>query len=63
MANARMDRDKWVEVFRATGLDEAAMTRWHKEFEQRYPDGHQAFLEWIQLPAKEISVIRAQTGN
>jgi hypothetical protein len=35
------------------------MQRWHQEFESRYPDQHQAFLEWLGIPAEEIRRIRA----
>ena len=61
MVNVKMDRDQWVEVFRAAGLDEKLMQRWHSEFEQRYPTQHQAFLEWIQLPAEDIRNVRSQS--
>jgi len=53
-----MDVKQWVEVFRATGLDEAMMQRWHREFEARYPAQHEAFLHWLNLPADEVSKIR-----
>ena len=62
MADTGMNRDRWVEVFRAAGLDEETMQRWHREFEQRYPAQHQAFLEWIQLPADDIQKVRSQSA-
>ncbi len=55
---ARVTKEQWVEMFRAIGLDEATMHQWHREFESRHPDGHQAFLEWIDIPAEEIVRIR-----
>ena len=58
-----MDKAKWVELFTALGLDEAAMRRWHVLFEQRYPDGHQAFLEWLGLAGSEIEAIRTQSSQ
>lgn len=58
MSEARMTSGQWVEVFRAIGLDDAAMQRWHREFERRYPDQHQSFLEWLQLPAEQIVKVR-----
>ena len=58
MNDAKMNRERWVEVFVATGLDEKTMQHWHAEFERRYPEGHQAFLEWINLPAGEIVRLR-----
>lgn len=54
-----MNKEKWVLLFRQIGLDEATMIQWHKAFESRYPDGHQSFLEWLQIPEDEIGRIRA----
>ena len=59
MSNEVMNKEKWVLLFKEIGLDEATMTRWHREFEARYPDGHQSFLEWLNIEANEISQIRA----
>lgn len=59
--NPQMNVDQWVEVFRATGLDEATMHRWHREFERRYPAQHEAFLKWINLSAEDILAIRTQS--
>ena len=59
MSNAVMTKAGWIEVFAAAGLDEAQMVRWHAEFERRYPEGHQSFLEWLGLPAAEVAAIRA----
>jgi hypothetical protein len=54
-----MTKENWVLLFREIGLDEATMVKWHKEFEARYPDDHQSFLEWLNIPQAEISSIRA----
>jgi len=59
MSNEVMNKEKWVLLFKEIGLDEATMTRWHKEFEAKYPDGHQSFLEWLNIEANEIRQIRA----
>lgn len=59
MSNEVMDKEKWVILFREIGLDEATMVRWHQLFEAKYPDGHQSFLEWLNIPADEIDRIRA----
>ncbi len=53
--------DQWVELFRAIGLTEPDMHKWHDEFERRYPDGHQGFLEWLELPAERIDSIRRKS--
>ncbi|HPX60684.1 MAG TPA: hypothetical protein PLN25_02800 [Deltaproteobacteria bacterium] len=50
--------DEWVQRFRAIGLDDATMQKWHRLFEQENPAGHQNFLEWLGLPAERIAVIR-----
>ncbi|HEY6009597.1 MAG TPA: hypothetical protein VIU40_14825 [Geobacteraceae bacterium] len=50
--------DEWVERFRAIGLDEAAMQKWHRLFERENPEGHQSFLEWLGLPTEKIKEIR-----
>ncbi len=59
MSNEVMNKEKWVLLFKEIGLDEATMTRWHREFEARYPDGHQSFLEWLNIGEDEIRHIRA----
>ena len=59
MSNQVMNKEKWVSLFREIGLDDAAMLMWHKAFESRHPDGHQSFLEWLNIPDAEISTIRA----
>lgn len=59
MTNEVMDKEKWVLLFKEIGLDEATMVKWHHLFEEKYPDGHQSFLQWLQIPADEIERIRA----
>jgi len=50
--------DEWVERFRAIGLDEAVMQKWHGLFEKENPEGHQSFLEWLGLSDEKITEIR-----
>jgi hypothetical protein len=59
MNNDVMNKEKWVLLFKEIGLDESTMTRWHREFEARYPQGHQSFLEWLNIAEDEIRQIRA----
>lgn len=54
--------EEWVARFRAIGLDDAAMERWHRLFEQENPNGHQSFLEWLGLPAGRITEIRTKSA-
>ncbi|HTL18772.1 MAG TPA: hypothetical protein VL793_16160 [Patescibacteria group bacterium] len=50
---------EWVAMFQEIGLDQAQRDRWHKLFEARHPQGHQAFLEWLGLKPEEIDHIRS----
>lgn len=50
--------DEWVNRFRAIGLDEVMMRKWHRLFESENPEGHQSFLEWLGLPPEKITEIR-----
>ena len=53
-----IDKDRWVAILRAAGLDDAAMHRWHIEFERMSPKAHQDFLESLGLPKSEVGRIR-----
>ncbi len=57
-----MNKTQWVEVFEAAGLSERMMADWHQQFEHRYPEGHQSFLQWLGLTEDEISEIRQRFG-
>jgi DNA-binding transcriptional MerR regulator len=62
MASAKcssaVDRDLWVEMLRAAGMDDRAMTLWHTEFEQRAPEAHREFLLSLGIPEGEALEIR-----
>lgn len=60
--SAKVTVEEWVARFKAIGLDQAAMERWHRLFEQENPDGHQSFLEWLGLPVEKISEIRSKSA-
>jgi len=53
-----IDKDSWVAILRGAGLDDAAMRRWHVEFERMAPRAHQDFLESLGLPPNEVRRIR-----
>lgn len=53
-----VDRDLWVEMLRAAGMDDRAMARWHAEFEQRAPEAHREFLLSLGIPEEETLEIR-----
>lgn len=54
-----MDVKGWIELFEVVGIDKAGRQRWHAEFERRYPEGHQSFLEWLGLDEAHIDEVRA----
>ncbi|MBX7244817.1 MAG: hypothetical protein K1X53_04920 [Candidatus Sumerlaeaceae bacterium] len=53
--------NEFKQMFREIGLDEAAMNKWHALFEQRHPESHQSFLEWLGLSAAQIEQVRAHS--
>lgn len=59
MKSNHVNKQQWVELFRSIGLTEDAMQAWHREFEAANPEGHQEFLEWINIPENEIREIRS----
>ena len=54
--------EEWTTRFRAIGLDDDAMAKWHTLFERENPSGHQSFLEWLGLPEERIVQIRAKSA-
>lgn len=63
MPQNEMTVERWVELFRAIGLSDDDMHRWHREFETRYPEGHQDFLEWLRIPETRIGEIRKEAAT
>ena len=59
MTKSTFGKQAWVEMFRAIGLDEATMGKWHHEFETRWPDAHGEFLAWLRVPEADIARIRS----
>ncbi len=58
---AGVDKEAWVEMLRAAGMDEAAMHRWHREFERRAPEAHHHFLLALGISDEEAELIRKQS--
>ena len=54
-----MSKDLWTRMFRAIGLDDADMRRWHSHSEQSMPEAHQDFLESLGLDPSEVRRIRS----
>jgi len=57
-----MTTEQWIELFRAIGLDDKMMNKWHEEFEKKYPQEHQRFLEWLNVPSEKINRIRQKAS-
>jgi DNA-binding transcriptional MerR regulator len=55
---AQVDKETWVEMLRAAGMDEQAMAQWHAEFERRAPEAHHAFLLSLGITEQEALQIR-----
>lgn len=55
---ADMDKETWIAMLRAAGMDDAAMERWHVEFERRAPEAHHRFLISLGINETEALLIR-----
>lgn len=53
-----MSKDQWVNILKASGMDEDAMRRWHIEFERDLPEAHTDFLESLGIGQEEIKAIK-----
>lgn len=58
-----LTKDQWVALFRAAGLDEPMMRRWHQAFEREHPDEHEAFLRSLGLGDGEVARIRRESRD
>jgi MerR family transcriptional regulator, thiopeptide resistance regulator len=56
-----VDKQAWIEMLRVAGMDEAAMKRWHIEFERRAPEAHHRFLLALGIPEDEVLFIRKES--
>jgi DNA-binding transcriptional MerR regulator len=56
-----MSREKWVQLLRDSGFAEKDLSRWHRDFERTDPSYHQRFLEFLGIPADEITALRASS--
>ena len=52
---------EWVSMFETIGLSDEMMHQWHELFEERHPQGHHGFLDWLGLSASEVERIRASS--
>lgn len=58
-----VDKQVWVDMLRAAGMDEIAMRKWHTEFERRAPEAHHQFLLSLGIPEEEVLLIRKWSGE
>lgn len=58
-----VDKQAWIEMLRAAGMDEAAMGRWHTEFERRAPEAHHQFLLSLGISEDEAQFIRKRSAE
>jgi len=56
-----VDKQAWIEMLRAAGMDDAAMRKWHTEFERRAPETHHQFLLALGISEDEALFIRKQS--
>ncbi len=58
-----MNKDKWVELLRSIGMDEAQMHNWHVAFERMSPQGHHDFLTALGVAENDVLMIRKWSGS
>ncbi|OBT13928.1 MerR family transcriptional regulator [Vibrio sp. UCD-FRSSP16_10] len=59
----QLTKQQWTEVMRASGLNDEDMKNWHRRFESMQPNGHQKFLESLDINEQEIKTIRAWSNR
>lgn len=57
-AAGMVDKQTFVDMLRAAGVDDDTMCRWHAEFERRAPESHHAFLLSLGIVEEEVRRIR-----
>ena len=53
-----VDKDMWVKILDAAGMDDAAKAVWHAEFESRAPKAHHDFLLSLGISEQEAHQIQ-----
>ena len=54
-------KDQFVAVLDGAGITNEQKHRLHALFEQRHPEEHQSFLEYLGLPATAVREIRERS--
>jgi MerR family transcriptional regulator, thiopeptide resistance regulator len=57
-----VDKEMFVELLRAAGMDDEAMRLLHVEFERRAPEAHHSFLLMLGISEREAQQIRAASA-
>ncbi len=58
-----VDKEMWVKMMEAAGMDESSMIRWHAEFERRSPKAHKEFLMSLGIPKNEVMKMQEWSGG
>jgi hypothetical protein len=58
-----VDKQAWIEMLRAAGMNDDAMMRWHSEFERRAPETHHQFLLSLGILEDEALYIRKRSAK
>lgn len=58
-----VDKQAWIDMLRAAGMDDHAMMKWHSEFERRAPETHHQFLLSLGMPEDEALNIRKRSAK
>jgi MerR family transcriptional regulator, thiopeptide resistance regulator len=58
-----VDKEMFVEMLRAAGMDDEAMEQLHVEFERRAPEAHHNFLLLLGIPEQEAFTIRTWSAE
>jgi hypothetical protein len=53
--------DQFVSILNDAGITDVQKHKLHGLFEARHPQGHEAFLQWLGVPADEIRAIRKKS--
>jgi len=59
--NNNMTKDDFVAILKEIGLTEEQMHQLHQKMEQRFPESHQRFLEFLGIADDEAAQIRTQS--
>ncbi len=54
-------KDQFVAVLTEAGITDEQKHRLHAIFEARYPEAHESFLQWLNLPADTVRSIREKS--